>query len=125
MAKVFQLTVASTGLPAKRLKQEGMAYLSSTTQSNSHASYYPGATPIVIKLTFSPTTGQIYGAQAVGSEGVDKRIDQVAQIIKHKGTIANLLTLLPTLRPKTRLRLRAMLRATYSTGKCRWSTGAK
>lgn len=93
VAKVFQLTVASTGLPAKRLKQEGMAYLSSTTQSNSHAGYYPGATPIVIKLTFSPTTGQIYGAQAVGSEGVDKRIDQVAQIIKHKGTIADLLTL--------------------------------
>lgn len=90
IAKVFQLTVASTGLPAKRLQQEGIAYVSSTTQSSSHAGYYPGASPIVLKLTFSPE-GHLYGAQAVGVDGVDKRIDQIAQLIKHGGTVADLL----------------------------------
>ena len=91
IAKVFHLTVATTGLPAKRLQQEGIAYLSSTTQSSSHAGYYPGASPIVLKLTFSPTDGKLYGAQAVGSDGVDKRIDQIAQLIKRGGTVADLL----------------------------------
>ena len=87
IAKVFDLTVASTGLAAKRLKQMGMDYRSSVTHSSSHAGYYPDALPLTLKLTFHPTTGKLYGAQCVGYEGVDKRIDQIAQLIKRGGTV--------------------------------------
>lgn len=92
-AKVFDVVVASTGLPAKRLKQLGIKYQSSTTISMSHAGYYPGAFFITTKITFNPEDGTLYGAQCVGHEGVDKRIDQLAIIIKHKGTIYDLINL--------------------------------
>lgn len=93
IAKVFDVVVGSTGLPAKRLKQLGIKYQSSTTTSMSHAEYYPGAFFITTKLTFNPEDGTLYGAQCVGHEGVDKRIDQLAIIIKHKGTIYDLIHL--------------------------------
>ena len=91
VARVFDLTVASTGLPAKRLALAGIPYASSWTHPSSHASYYPGAMPLTLKLTFNPQSGQLYGAQCVGVEGVDKRIDQLAQIIKHRGTVFDLM----------------------------------
>lgn len=91
IAKVFDMTVASTGLAAKRLKQMGMEYASSVTHSGSHAGYYPDALPLTLKLTFHPKTGKLYGAQCVGYEGVDKRIDQIAQLIKHCGTVYDLM----------------------------------
>lgn len=90
VAKVFDLTVASTGLPAKRLKQMGIPYACSTTHSACHAGYYPDALSLTLKLTFDPKTGKLYGAQAVGYEGVDKRIDQIALLIKHNGTVEEL-----------------------------------
>lgn len=93
IAKVFDIVVASTGLPAKRLKQLGIKYQSSTTISMSHAGYYPGAFFITTKITFNPEDDTLYGAQCVGHEGVDKRIDQLAIIIKHKGTIYDLISL--------------------------------
>lgn len=91
IAKVFDMTVASTGLAAKRLKQWGMEYQSSVTHSSSHAGYYPNALPITLKLTFHPRTGKLYGAQCVGYEGVDKRIDQIAGLIKRDGTVYDLM----------------------------------
>ena len=91
IAKVFDLVVGTTGLPAKRLKQMGVGYRSSTTVSLSHAGYYPGAFPLTLKLTFSPTDGRLFGAQCVGNDGVDKRIDQIAQIIKQGGTVYDLI----------------------------------
>lgn len=91
IAKVFDMTVASTGLAAKRLKQMGIEYLSSTTDSSSHAGYYPDALPLTIKLTYAPSDGKIYGAQCVGYDGVDKRIDQIAVLIKNGGTIYDLM----------------------------------
>ena len=91
IAKVFDLTVAATGLPAKRLKQMQIEYLSSVTHSNSHAGYYPGALLMTIKLTFAPDSGKLYGAQIVGVDGVDKRIDQLALLIKKGGTIYDLM----------------------------------
>lgn len=93
IAKVFDQTVASTGLPAKRLKAMGMKYMSSTTHSNSNAGYYPGATLMTIKLTFDPENGKLFGAQIVGNSGVDKRIDQIALLIKKGGTIYDLIEL--------------------------------
>ena len=91
IAKVFDLVVGTTGLPAKRLKQMGVDYRSSTTVSLSHAGYYPGVFPLTLKLTFSPTDGRLFGAQCVGNDGVDKRIDQIAQIIKQGGTVYDLI----------------------------------
>ncbi len=91
IAKVFDMTVASTGLAAKRLKQWGMEYQSSVTHSSSHAGYYPNALPITLKLTFHPRTGKLYGAQCVGYEGVDKRIDQIAGLIKRGATVYDLM----------------------------------
>ena len=91
IAKVFDMTVASTGLAAKRLKQWGMEYQSSVTHSASHAGYYPDALPLTLKLTFHPKTGKLYGAQCIGYEGVDKRIDQIAGLIKHGGTVYDLM----------------------------------
>ena len=87
IAKVFDLTVASTGLPAKRLKAFGMPYLSATIHSGSHAGYYPGSLQMDIKITFSPEGGRLYGAQIVGYNGVDKRIDEYALVIKQKRNV--------------------------------------
>ena len=90
VAKVFDMTVASTGLAAKRLKQQGIEYASSTTHSASHAGYYPDALPLTIKLTFDPCSGKLYGGQCIGYDGVDKRIDQIALAIKNNGTVYDL-----------------------------------
>ncbi|MGL5765628.1 MAG: CoA-disulfide reductase, partial [Sarcina sp.] len=81
VAKVFDLTVASTGNSEKLLKRLNIPYKTVHTQSNSHAGYYPGAFPIYLKLLFNDN-GDILGAQAVGMDGVDKRIDVIATAIK-------------------------------------------
>jgi NADPH-dependent 2,4-dienoyl-CoA reductase/sulfur reductase-like enzyme/peroxiredoxin family protein/rhodanese-related sulfurtransferase/TusA-related sulfurtransferase len=91
IAKVFDITVASTGLAAKHLKRMGIEYKSSTTHSASHAGYYPDALMLTIKLTFDPHNGKLYGAQIVGYDGVDKRIDQIALLIKNGGTVYDLM----------------------------------
>ena len=90
IAKVFDITVATTGLPAKRLKQFSIPYLSATIHSGSHAGYYPGASQMDIKITFSPTDGRLYGAQIVGYDGVDTRINQYALAIKQGATVTRL-----------------------------------
>ncbi len=91
IAKVFDYTVGSTGLAAKALKRDGIDYKSVTIHPNNHAGYYPAASVVTLKITFDPKTGKLYGAQALGFDGVDKRIDSVAQILKHKGTIYDLM----------------------------------
>lgn len=91
VAKVFDLTVAATGMAAKRLRQENIPYLTATIHPNSHAGYYPGATPMTIKVVFAPETGRLLGAQIVGYDGVDKRIDQFARVIKAGGDLASLM----------------------------------
>ena len=91
VAKIFDLTAAMTGLSAKRLQQLDMPYQSSHTHSGSHAGYYPGSSPMSIKLTFDPATGKLYGAQGVGrGAGIDKRIDQIALLIKLGATVFDL-----------------------------------
>jgi peroxiredoxin family protein/TusA-related sulfurtransferase/rhodanese-related sulfurtransferase len=87
--KVFELTAASTGMNEKQLKQENIAYHKTYVHPSSHASYYPGATPISMKLLFS-SDGSILGAQAVGREGVEKRIDVIATALRLKGTVYDL-----------------------------------
>lgn len=90
IAKVFDLTVASTGLAAKKLRAAGTPFAESTTHSSSHAGYYPDALPLTVKLVFDPHSGKLFGAQAVGYDGVDKRIDQIALLIKLGGTVFDL-----------------------------------
>lgn len=90
VAKVFDITVGAAGLAAKHLKRMGVPYLTSVTTSSSHAGYYPGAFNLTLKLTFAPDTGRIYGVQCVGVDWVDKRIDEIAMLIKRGGTVRDL-----------------------------------
>lgn len=90
IAKVFDMTVASTGWNEKRLKAAGKEFEAVHVHPGSHAGYYPGSTPVSLKLLFHPTTGEIYGAQGVGMNGVDKRIDVIATAIKGGLTVLDL-----------------------------------
>lgn len=87
--KVFDRTGAATGLNEKTLQRLGLTYHVSYVHPNSHASYYPGAMPMSIKLLFNEE-GTVLGAQAVGNDGVDKRIDDIAAVIRFKGTVTDL-----------------------------------
>ncbi|EEL51982.1 CoA-disulfide reductase [Bacillus mycoides] len=82
IAKVFELTVASTGVNEKVLQHLNIPYEVVHVQANSHAGYYPNAYPVLLKLIFNKESGEIYGAQAVGRDGVDKRIDVIATAMK-------------------------------------------
>jgi len=94
VAKVFDLTAASTGANEKTLVRRGLVrgkdYEHVIIVQNSHAGYYPGALPMVIKLLFSMDGKKIYGAQIVGREGVDKRIDTIATVLRLGGSINDL-----------------------------------
>ena len=82
IVKVFDLTVAATGWNEKRLKAAGRPYVAIHTHPGSHAGYYPGAHGMALKLLMDPATGEILGAQGVGLDGVDKRIDVIATAIR-------------------------------------------
>lgn len=90
IVRVFKLAAASTGLNERQLQQADEAYEVIHIQGKSHAGYYPNAKTIVLKLLFHPTTGKIYGAQAIGEDGVDKRIDIIATAIKAGMTVQDL-----------------------------------
>lgn len=90
IVKVFDLTAAVTGNNEKTLKKFNIPYVCVHIHSPSHASYYPGATEMVVKLLFSPEDGQLLGAQIVGYKGVDKRIDVLATAIRGKMTVYDL-----------------------------------
>ncbi|WP_045521669.1 CoA-disulfide reductase [Neobacillus niacini] len=90
IAKVFDITVAATGNNEKRLKQLNVNYEAVHIHPSSHAGYYPGAAPIALKLLFDPSNGKILGAQAVGIDGVDKRMDVIATAIKGNLTVFDL-----------------------------------
>lgn len=90
IAKVFDLTVAAAGASSKLLNRERIEHVSSFTHGSSHAGYYPDALPLSVKVIFSPDNGKLLGAQVVGFDGVDKRIDLFAQVIRNGGTIYDL-----------------------------------
>ncbi len=87
--KVFGLTAASTGANERTLKRANREYRTITVHPVSHASYYPGAVPMTLKLIFDQE-GKVLGAQGVGFDGVDKRIDVIATVIRLGGTINDL-----------------------------------
>lgn len=94
VAKVFDLTVASTGVNEKTLvkreMKKGVDYESLIIRQNSHAGYYPGATPMFIKLLFSLKDEKILGAQIVGNDGVDKRIDTLGVAMRLGAKVTDL-----------------------------------
>ena len=93
-AKVFELTAASTGLNEKSLIKRGLVrgkdFESILITQNSHAGYYPGASPMFIKLLFSPDGKKLFGAQIVDRDGVDKRIDTISAVMRLGGGVREL-----------------------------------
>ncbi len=87
--KVFGLTAAATGANERTLQKAGILYKTVTIHPVSHASYYPGAVPMTLKLIFNKE-GQVLGAQGTGFDGVDKRIDVIATVIRLGGTVEDL-----------------------------------
>ena len=90
IVRVFNMTAASTGLSERQAKLAGLNFDVTHTSVKDHAGYFPGATMVELKLIFEPTTGEIYGAQAVGAKGIDKRIDILATAIKGGLKVADL-----------------------------------
>jgi len=90
ICKVFDLAIGMTGMSERALKQAGAVYEKSYIHPASHAGYYPGAMQISLKLLFDPSSGKILGAQAVGADGVDKRIDVLATALQAGLTVRDL-----------------------------------
>lgn len=90
IVKIFDLTVAVAGVAAKHLQTAKIEHLSSTTHSGSHAGYYPGSEQMTIQINFSPTDGKLLGAQVIGTDGVDKRIDTLSSVIQRGSSIEEL-----------------------------------
>lgn len=87
---VFESTAAMTGYSEKLLQRNGLPYEKIYIHPKDHAGYYPGATQMTLKLLFDPSDGRIWGAQAVGTHGVDKRIDVIAMAIQGGMTVGDL-----------------------------------
>ncbi len=90
IAKIFDITVASTGLTKKGLKAAGLPFRSAVTHIGNHAGYYPNVRQLTLKVLYEPTTGKIWGGQAVGYGGVDKRIDVISAFIGKEGSVYDL-----------------------------------
>lgn len=90
IVRVFSLTAACTGANEKLLRKNNIPYQAIHLHPASHASYYPGAAQLALKVLFHAETGRILGAQGVGSDGVDKRIDVIATAIHGDMTIEDL-----------------------------------
>jgi NADPH-dependent 2,4-dienoyl-CoA reductase/sulfur reductase-like enzyme/peroxiredoxin family protein/rhodanese-related sulfurtransferase/TusA-related sulfurtransferase len=90
IAKIFDLTVASTGLTEKGLSRANLPFRAAVTHAGSNAGYYPGSKQLTLKVLYHPQTGKLWGAQAVGYVGVDKRIDVISAFIGKEGSIHDL-----------------------------------
>jgi NADPH-dependent 2,4-dienoyl-CoA reductase/sulfur reductase-like enzyme/peroxiredoxin family protein/TusA-related sulfurtransferase/rhodanese-related sulfurtransferase len=88
--KIFDKTIASVGKNERQLKNLGIDYLKNIIQSTSHSGYYPDAAPLFLKLLFTKE-GKILGAQAVGTNGTEKRIDVIATVMRLNGTVQDLI----------------------------------
>lgn len=90
IVKAFDLTIGAAGMSVKQLERSNIRHLTATIHGNSHAAYYPGAQLMTIQIAFSPENGQLLGAQLIGKEGVDKRLDVLSSVIRTKGTVYEL-----------------------------------
>jgi NADPH-dependent 2,4-dienoyl-CoA reductase/sulfur reductase-like enzyme/rhodanese-related sulfurtransferase len=90
ICKVFDLAIGMTGLSEKAARRLGIPYEKVYVHPMNHASYYPGAQPLTLKVLFAPDTGRVLGAQAVGADGIDKRIDVLATALRGGMTVYDL-----------------------------------
>nr|WP_320131359.1 FAD-dependent oxidoreductase [uncultured Holophaga sp.] len=90
IAKVFDITAASAGANERALKAAALPFQAIITHGSSHAGYYPGALPLTLKALYEPATGRLLGAQVVGFDGVDKRMDLLAETLRRGGTVVDL-----------------------------------
>ncbi|MCK9549003.1 MAG: DsrE/DsrF/DrsH-like family protein, partial [Sphaerochaeta sp.] len=90
IAKIFDMTVAATGLTEKGLKAANLPFRIAETHAGNHAGYYPSSLLLTLKILYHPETGKLWGAQAVGFDGVDKRIDVISAFIGMEGTVWDL-----------------------------------
>lgn len=90
VAKVFSWTVGSAGLSENYLRKHNIPFLTSVTHPFSHATYYPDSKQLTLKINFSPLNGRLLGAQVVGEEGADKRLDLMASVVSNGGTVYDL-----------------------------------
>ncbi|MET3506768.1 FAD-dependent oxidoreductase [Halalkalibacter oceani] len=90
IVKFFSLTLGRTGLSKREAEQHGIPYQAVTAELPQHASYYPGAEKLLIRLLYQPNTGQLLGAQLFGRDGVDKRLDVLATALYHGMTMQEL-----------------------------------
>lgn len=90
IVRVFELTAASTGISVKAARRLNIPTRSVTIVAGQHAGYFPGATPITLKLIYCPNSGRVLGAQAIGKDGVDKRIDVIATAMAFGATARDL-----------------------------------
>jgi len=88
--RLFELTAGCTGANERKLRKLGIPYQALHLHPSSHAGYYPGGEPIALKILFAPDTGGLLGAQVVGHDGIDKRIDVLATALKGKMTVHDL-----------------------------------
>lgn len=87
IVRVFGLAAGSTGLNARTCREAKIDFRQVIIQAPQHASYYPGAKNLTVKLLYRPDSGQLLGAQVVGAEGVDKRVDVAASVLHFSGTV--------------------------------------
>ena len=90
VVRVFEQTAAMTGLSAKAARNAGIMHRSVTIVAGQHAGYFPGASPVTLKLLYCPESGRVLGAQATGRDGVDKRIDVIATAMSFQATVRDL-----------------------------------
>jgi NADPH-dependent 2,4-dienoyl-CoA reductase/sulfur reductase-like enzyme/peroxiredoxin family protein/rhodanese-related sulfurtransferase/TusA-related sulfurtransferase len=90
IAKVFDMTAGITGMTHRGLKAQGIKHACTIVHAGSHAGYYPGSMQMMLKISFDPKSGRLYGGQVIGYKGVDKRLDLLATVIKNNGTIYDL-----------------------------------
>jgi len=90
IVRVFDIAAAVTGWTGKRLKQAGIEYGTTTVTAFNHAGYYPGATPVTVKVIWEKESGRLIGAQAFGADGVDKRIDVLATAVRARMNVEEL-----------------------------------
>jgi NADPH-dependent 2,4-dienoyl-CoA reductase/sulfur reductase-like enzyme/rhodanese-related sulfurtransferase len=90
IVRVFELTAGLTGLSLKAARKAGFDALSATVVAGQHAGYFPGASPITLKLVYERNSGRVLGAQALGKDGVDKRLDVIATAMSFQATVHDL-----------------------------------
>jgi rhodanese-related sulfurtransferase len=90
IVRVFDQTAGMTGLTAKAAARSGIPFRSVTVIAGQHAGYFPGATPLTLKVLYDPATGKVLGAQAIGHDGIDKRIDVIATAMAFQATVRDL-----------------------------------